>query len=126
MKPLLTDVTVNGQTIPAATIAAEAQNHPAPPGKPGLAWRAAAEALAIRALLLQEAARRGLAPARRSMGEGLIEDEDEARIRALLEDQLGQSASPRDWAEAGRALVARLASAARIEGISLTAGPRQA
>ena len=49
MKPLLTDVTVNGEVIPAALIAAEAQNHPAPPGKPGLAWRAAAEALAVRA-----------------------------------------------------------------------------
>ena len=40
--PLLPEVAVNGETIPAAAIAAEAQLHPAPPGKPGLAWRAAA------------------------------------------------------------------------------------
>jgi peptidyl-prolyl cis-trans isomerase C len=46
-------VVVNGETIPAAAIALVAHNHPAPPGKPGLAWRAAARALANRDLLLQ-------------------------------------------------------------------------
>ncbi len=76
---------VNGETVPAAAIAAEAQNHPAPPGKPGLAWRAAARALAIRALLLQEASRLGLAPAPRSLGVGRRETDDEALIRAVIE-----------------------------------------
>ncbi|NCO17517.1 MAG: peptidase, partial [Alphaproteobacteria bacterium] len=61
--PLQPELCVNGEVIPAAAIAAEAQNHPAPPGKPGLAWRAAARALAVRALLLQEARRLGLSPA---------------------------------------------------------------
>lgn len=62
MTPLLPEVVVNGETIPPAAIAAEAQMHPAPAGKPGLAWRAAARALAVRALLRQEAARTGLLP----------------------------------------------------------------
>lgn len=119
MKPLLNDIRVNGEVIPAAVIAAEAQNHPAPPGKPGHAWKAAAEALAVRALLLQEAARRGIAPAPRDRGEGLIEDEDEARIRALIEVELGLCPTPRDWATRARAMTLRLAGEARIEGVTL-------
>ena len=40
-------ITVNGITIAAEAIAAEAQNHPVPKGdKPGRAWQAAARALA--------------------------------------------------------------------------------
>lgn len=85
MKPLLPDVTVNGETIPAALIAAEAQNHPAPKGKPGLAWQAAARALAIRALLLQEARGRGLCPEPRETDPGKFETGEEALIRQLLE-----------------------------------------
>ena len=46
IKPLLPPVTVNGVTITPKRIAAEAQNHPAPKGKPGHAWKAAARALA--------------------------------------------------------------------------------
>ena len=44
--PLQPDVVVNAERIPARLIAAEVQNHAAPPGKPGYAWRAAARALA--------------------------------------------------------------------------------
>ncbi|MCV2869075.1 peptidylprolyl isomerase [Defluviimonas sp. WL0002] len=84
MGPLLTDITVNGEVIPAAAIAAEAQMHAAPKGKPGLAWRAAGRALAVRALLLQEARRRGLAPLPVTDG-GLAETEDEALVRQLLD-----------------------------------------
>ncbi len=47
-------VTVNGVEIPLAAIARETQHHPA--GNPSEAWTAAARALAIRELLLQEAA----------------------------------------------------------------------
>ena len=79
------DVMVNGEVIPARLIAAEAQNHPAPPGKPGLAWRAAARALAVRALLLQEAARLGLAPEPRALGPGRRESDEEALARAVIE-----------------------------------------
>jgi peptidyl-prolyl cis-trans isomerase C len=78
------DVIVNGEVIPAAAVAAEAQNHPAPRGKPGLAWRAAARALAVRALLLQEARSLGLTPAPRALGDGRRETDEEALIRAVL------------------------------------------
>ena len=61
-RPLQPDLVVNGEVIPARLIAAEAQNHVAPAGKPGFAWVAAARALAIRALLLQEAGRLGFVP----------------------------------------------------------------
>jgi len=84
MGPLLQDITVNGEVIPAAAIAAEAQMHAAPKGKPGLAWRAAGRALAVRALLMQEAHRRGLRPEPR-LTEDRAETDDEALIRALLD-----------------------------------------
>jgi peptidyl-prolyl cis-trans isomerase C len=85
---LFPDVTVNGETIPSAAIAAEAQNHSAPKDKPGIAWRKAAQALTIRALLLQEARRRGLAADPEELAPARVETEDEALIRALLDDAL--------------------------------------
>lgn len=86
--PLFPDVIVNGETIASAAIAAEAQNHNAPKGKPGLAWRAAARALAVRALLLQAAAKIGLEPAPEPRGPGREETATEALIRAYLEKTL--------------------------------------
>jgi peptidyl-prolyl cis-trans isomerase C len=83
---LFPDVVVNGETIPSAAIAAEAQNHSAPKDKPGIAWRKAAQALAIRALLLQEARRRGLVPDPLELAPGRWETEEEALIRALLDE----------------------------------------
>ncbi|MCL7404757.1 peptidylprolyl isomerase [Paradonghicola geojensis] len=85
---LFPDVVVNGETIPSAAIAAEAQNHSAPKDKPGIAWRKAAQALAIRALLLQEARRRGLTPDPFELAPGRFETDDEALIRALLDEAL--------------------------------------
>lgn len=85
MKPLLPPVTVNGVTISAERIAAEAQNHPAPKGKPGLAWKAAARALALREILLQEARARGLDPDPVEVAPGQWEVEEEALIRQLLD-----------------------------------------
>ena len=85
---LFPDVVVNGETVPTAAIAAEAQNHCAPSDKPGIAWRKAAQALTIRALLLQEARRRGLAPDPLELAPGRFETDDEALIRALLEEAL--------------------------------------
>ena len=82
---LLTDITVNGRVIPAATIALEAQNHPAPKGKPGHAWQAAARALAMREILLQKARSMGLQPLPREVAPGQLETDDEALIRQLLE-----------------------------------------
>lgn len=81
-------VTVNGITIAAEAIAAEAQNHPVPKGKPGWAWKAAARALVLREVLLQEARARGIAPAPIELAEGQWETEEEALIRQLLESAI--------------------------------------
>ena len=88
MKPLFPDVSVNGRTIPVSQIAAEAQNHRAPAGKPGLAWRLAARSLVIRELLLQEAERRGLDAEPNLDGMGRRETESEAMIRELTEIEI--------------------------------------
>lgn len=82
---LFPNVVVNGETIPPAAIAAEAQNHSAPRDKPGIAWRKAAQAMAIRALLLQEARARGLEAHPEELAPGRVETADEALIRALLD-----------------------------------------
>ncbi|TRW96536.1 peptidase [Paracoccus sp. M683] len=83
--PLFPDLVVNGQAVPQALVAAETQHHPAPKGKPGIAWRKAANAMAIRTLLLQEADRRGIIADPAQLAPGRHETDDEARIRALLE-----------------------------------------
>lgn len=105
MTPLLTDLSVNGATIPAALIAAEAQNHPAPPGKPGLAWRAAGRALVVRTLLMQEATARGLAPEPREIAPGQIETDEEALLRQVLDQAVVPA--PVSAAEVERAYAAR-------------------
>jgi len=84
-KPLFAEIVVNGTTLSAADIAAEAQNHHAPKGKPGLAWRKAARALAVRQLMLEEAKARGLTPNPRELAPGQVETEEESLIRALME-----------------------------------------
>jgi len=82
---LFPDLIVNGETVPHAVIAAEVQNHSGPRGKPGVAWRKAANAVAVRTLLLQEARRRGLSTPPAEVGPGRFETEEEALIRGLLE-----------------------------------------
>jgi peptidyl-prolyl cis-trans isomerase C len=79
-------VSVNGVTIRHDEISREAQNHPAP--TPIAAWTAAARALVVRELLLQEARRNGLEPQPLSDGEGRTETDDEAAIRALVEHEV--------------------------------------
>lgn len=86
MKQTFTDISVNGEAISPELIATEAQNHPAPKGKPGMAWMAAARALAVRTLILQEAKRRNLAAAPMELAPGLWETEEEAIIRQLLDE----------------------------------------
>ena len=68
-------ITVNGKVIPREVIAREVQNHPAE--KPILAWQAAARALVVRELLLQESD-----PARNRGGAAL-------RRRGTLGDRRG-------------------------------------
>lgn len=88
LKPMFPKVSVNGTVIPESAIAAEAQNHRAPKGKPGLAWRAAARALVARALMLDEARQRGLAPEPMEVAPGKVETEEEALIRQLLDGEV--------------------------------------
>lgn len=77
------DIQVNGTTIPEAVLAAEVQHHPADSFE--AAREAAARALAVRELLVQEAARRGLGPGDAAPGGPPGEAAEEATIRALLE-----------------------------------------
>ncbi len=82
---LYPDLVVNGESVPHATVAAETQNHTAPRGMPGVAWRKAANAVAVRTLLLQESRRRGLSPDPDEVGPGRFETDEEALIRELLD-----------------------------------------
>jgi peptidyl-prolyl cis-trans isomerase C len=79
-------VSVNGTIIPREAIARETQNHPAT--KPIEAWQAAARALAVRELLLQEARRLQIQPAPTSDAEGRRETDEEALIRQLVEREV--------------------------------------
>lgn len=76
-------IRIDGTEIPAAAIAAEAQNHPS--GDSETAWAAAGEALAIKTLLLAEADRLGIETDSMKDGEGRNLAPDDARIEALLE-----------------------------------------
>lgn len=82
---LFPDLVVNGETVPHGLVAAEVQNHAAPKGKPGIAWRKAANAVAVRTLLLQEARARGIAAKPDEVAPGRFETEEEALIRGLLD-----------------------------------------
>lgn len=79
-------ITINGVEISREAIGQEVQNHPA--GKPGDAWSAAARALAIRELLLQEARRLALAPEPATDGDGRRETDEEALVRAVVEREV--------------------------------------
>src|SRR3569623_1626804 len=76
-------IKLNGVALPPQMIAAEAQHHPA--RTPAAAFQAAARALIIRTLLLEEAARQGLEATPQIIAEGKRETVEEARIRQLLE-----------------------------------------
>jgi len=84
-RALFPEIIVNGEIIDAGVIATEAQNHAAPKGKPGLAWRKAAQALVIRTLLLQKAQARKLKVTPADLGNKRFETAEEALIRGLLE-----------------------------------------
>jgi len=79
-------VSVNGVPIARKAIAAEVQNFPAP--NPGEGWRAATRALVIRELLLQEAQRLDIQAVPAADQEGSVETNEEARIRALVEQEV--------------------------------------
>ncbi len=75
-------ISVNGVEISRAAIARETQNHPA--SKPIEAWQAAARALVVRELLLQEARRIALEPQPICDEDGRRETEEEALVRGLI------------------------------------------
>lgn len=79
-------VSVNGKVIAADAIRREARNHPQLP--PAEAWRAAAAALVVKELLVQEACRLGVTGSPESDGEGCSETEEEAAIRTLVEREV--------------------------------------
>jgi peptidyl-prolyl cis-trans isomerase C len=75
-------VKVNGVVIPRDMISREAQHHPAK--TPLEAWRAAANALVVRELLLQEARRLDIAADLLADADGRRETAEEAAVRALV------------------------------------------
>ncbi|MEQ1615230.1 MAG: peptidylprolyl isomerase [Hyphomicrobiaceae bacterium] len=79
-------VVVNGVEITREAIGQEVQNHPA--GKPSDAWVAAARALAIRELLLQEARKLDLQPAPITDDEGRRETDEEALVRRVVDHEV--------------------------------------
>ncbi len=79
-------ITVNGTVIPREVIAREVQNYPAE--KPILAWQAAARALVVRELLLQELKRLGIEAEPLRDPEGRSETSEEAAMRALIEREV--------------------------------------
>ena len=79
-------VSVNGVVIAREVIAREVQNHPAE--KPVLAWHAAARALVVRELLLQESRRLGIEAEPLRDPEGRSETPEEAAMRALIEREV--------------------------------------
>ncbi|MCW1956711.1 MAG: peptidylprolyl isomerase [Roseobacter sp.] len=85
-KALFPDLIVNGEQVPHAVIAAETQNQTAPVGKPGIAWRKASRAIAIRTLLLQEARRRGVLAEPQAIAAQRYETKEDALIRGLLDE----------------------------------------
>ncbi len=97
-------VRVNGIAIPRDLIAREIQHHPS--RTPGAAWKAAARALAVRELLLQEAHRLAIAAEPMADGDGRRETEDEAAIRALVAQEVqtpqGDMATCRRYYEQNR------------------------
>lgn len=92
MNALFPDLVVNGETVPHALIAAEVQNHEGPKGKPGIAWRKAANAVAVRTLLLQQARDQGIEAEAQEVAPGRFETDEEALIRGFLEQSIDVTA----------------------------------
>ncbi len=78
-----TAIKLNGVLLPPQMIAAEAQHHPS--RTPAMAYQAAARAIIIRTLLLEEAQREAIAAEAELVSPGKRELDDEAKIRALVE-----------------------------------------
>jgi peptidyl-prolyl cis-trans isomerase C len=84
--PRAAPISVNGVVINRDAIGRETQNHPAT--KPVEAWLAAARALVVRELLLQEARRLNVKAEPECDDEGRRESDEEALVRALVEQEV--------------------------------------
>lgn len=84
--PKAKGVRVNGVAVPRDLIAREIQHHPSK--NPAAAWTAAARALVIRELLLQEARRLEVIGEPLSDSEGRRETDEEAAIRTLIAQEV--------------------------------------
>lgn len=85
-RPDKPSVSVNGVAILQEAISAEAQQHPAT--SPAEAFRAATRALVVRELLLGEARSLGIQAEPTKDGRGRRETDDDALIRALLDQKI--------------------------------------
>jgi peptidyl-prolyl cis-trans isomerase C len=81
-----TGVRVNGVAIPRDAIAREVQHHPS--RTPAASWQAAAQALVVRELLLQEARRLAVEAEPLADAGGRRETAEEAAVRALLAQEV--------------------------------------
>ena len=81
-----TPLVINGIEVPHDEIAREVQHHPAP--TPIEAWQAAARALAVRTMLLHEAARLGLTPDPTVEPGGARETDEEALVLQVIEQEV--------------------------------------
>lgn len=79
-------VRVNGVAIPRDMIAREVQHHPS--RTPAASWQAAAQALVVRELLLQEVRRRAVAEEPLADADGRRETAEEAALRALVAQEV--------------------------------------
>jgi peptidyl-prolyl cis-trans isomerase C len=84
--PKGTGVRVNGIAIPRDVIAREVQHHPS--RIPAASWRAAAQALVVRELLLQEARRLAVEAEPLADADGRRETAEEAAVRALVSQEV--------------------------------------
>ncbi|MGZ9100446.1 MAG: peptidylprolyl isomerase [Brevundimonas sp.] len=81
-----TVIVMDGVALPERLVAEEAQNHPA--ATPEAARKAAAHALAIKALLLDRAHQMGLTPEPELDEDGREETPEEALVRAVLDAEI--------------------------------------
>jgi len=93
-KPTMPIVSVNDVVIPETDILEEAQNHPAK--NPGKALRAAAQALVVKQLLLQQANELGLQANPETDGDGRAETEEDALIRMVIDAEMTVPAATED------------------------------
>jgi peptidyl-prolyl cis-trans isomerase C len=92
--PRAMPITINGVLISRDAIARETQHHPADDAT--TAWQAAARALAVRELLLQEARRLDLVPSPAMDEEGRRETDEEALVRQLIEREVSTQSADDD------------------------------